>query len=81
MEENLKELSNEELLKEAQKRKKLLSVYSGLIAVMVIAGIIITIGRGMNVYTFLPFVFLGVAGIYWSGYDKIRKEVKTRKLP
>lgn len=79
MDENLKELSDEELLKEAQKRKRLLSIYSGLIGVMVVAGIIITIGQGVNVFTFLPFVFLGVAGIYWSNYDKVKKEIKARE--
>lgn len=80
MKKNLQDLSNEELLKEAKNRKFLFGVYLGIIIVMIVSGIITTIKQGVNTFTFLPFAFLGVAMIFWSNYDKVRKELKSRNL-
>lgn len=80
MKKNLQELSNEELLKEAKTRRFFFGVYIGLVSVMIVSGIISTLEKGVNVFTFLPVVFLGIALTFWSNYDKVRKELKSRNL-
>lgn len=80
MKKNLQELSNQELLKEAKKRKSFFAFYAGLIIVMIVAGIDSTVREGINTLTFLPFAFLGIALIFWSNYNKARKELKSRNL-
>ena len=80
MKKNLQELSNEELLKEAKKTKFVFGIYLGIIPAMLIAGIFITVEKGVNFFTFFPVIFLGNATIFWSYYDKVKKELKSRDL-
>ncbi len=80
MKKNLQELSNQELLKEAKNIKFVFGIYLGLVIVMIVSGIITTLKQGVNTFTFLPVVFLGVALMFWSNYDKVRKELKSRNL-
>lgn len=80
MKKNLQELSNEELLKEAKTRRFFFGVYLGLVIVMVVSAIITTLEKGVNTFTFLPIAFLGIAMIFWSNYDKVRKELKSRNI-
>lgn len=80
MKKKIQELSNEELLKEAKSTKFLFGLYLGLIIVMIVSGIIFTVKQGVNTFTFLPVAFLGLAMIFWSNFDKVRKELKSRNL-
>ncbi|MGC4232090.1 MAG: hypothetical protein QM594_03705 [Niabella sp.] len=80
MKKNLQELSNQELLKEAKTRRFFFGVYLGLVSVMIVSGIISTSNQGVNTFTFLPVVFLGLAVTFWSSYDKVRKELKSRNI-
>lgn len=81
MNKNLQDLSNDELLKELNKSKLFLGLYLGLVLIMIIAGIISTIRKGINTFTFLPIPFAFIALVlFWSKYDKVRKELKARNL-
>lgn len=80
MDKKLQNLSDEELLKEEKNRKTMFYFFCGLVAVMVVSGIISTVREGVNTFTFLPLAFLGLVVIFWSNYSKIKKEIKTRNL-
>lgn len=81
MNKNLQELSNDELLKELKKSKLFLGLYLGLVLIMIIAGIISTIKKGVNIFTLMPIPFAFIAlTLYWGNYSKVRKELKTRNL-
>lgn len=80
MKRNLQELSDQELLKETKNAKFVFGIFIGLIIAMVVSGVISTLKHGMNVFTFLPLVFLGVAMAFWSHYTKVKKELKSRNI-
>lgn len=80
MKKNLQEISDEELLKEAKKRKSFFAFYVGLIIVMIVGAIDSTVREGINTFTFIPFAFLGIALMFWSNYNKAQKELKSRNL-
>jgi hypothetical protein len=80
MKKKLQELSDEALLKEAKSARFVLGLYLGIIGVMIVTGIISTLKQGINLYTFLPVPFLGIAIVFWSNYEKIIKELKSRNL-
>lgn len=80
MKKNLQELSNEDLLKEAKNTRFVFGIYLGIVMVMMVSGILSTLKKGINPFTFLPVVFLGVAMMFWSNYDKVKKELKSRNL-
>lgn len=80
MKKNLQELSNEDLLKEAKNTRFVFEIYLGIVMVMMVSGILSTLKKGINPFTFLPVVFLGVAMMFWSNYDKVKKELKSRNL-
>lgn len=80
MKKNVQEFSNEELQKEAKNSKFLLGLFLGMIIVMMVCGVIITLKKGVNTFTFLPFVFLWIPMTFWTSYSKVRKELKSRNL-
>lgn len=81
MNKNLQQLSNEELLKERRTTRFMLGVFIGLILVMIAAGIISTLRKGVNVFTLVPIPFAILAFILFSGnYKKLNEEIKSRNL-
>ncbi|MGN5955146.1 hypothetical protein ACP6L2_11110 [Sphingobacterium lactis] len=80
MKKNLQELSDQELLKESKNAKFVLGIFIGVIIVMIISGAISTIKQGINVFTFLPVVFLGIAVAFSSHYSKVKNELKSRNI-
>ena len=75
----LSELSLASLSTEKKKRGALVSFYIVMLLVMTVAGIMMTVRKGTNVFTFLPLTFLPIFLSIYKGYDDIKKEIKSRK--
>lgn len=66
-------LSNEELLKEAKRRKRYFGFYLGLILVMVFVSIFSIIEGDIKFATFLPLFFLPIAIAIWKNQRSTEK--------
>ncbi|WP_028295362.1 hypothetical protein [Olivibacter sitiensis] len=77
---NLTELSNEELLKEAKKRKTTFTFTVASIVLMFIVSIITIIDNDIKVLTFMPVAFIGVAVVTWKQFKLTEKELNHRNL-
>lgn len=74
----LSELSLEELGLEKKKRGAMVGAYIAIIIMMVGAGIVVTIRKGISIFTFFPLVFFPIFLVIYKGYDDVKKEIKSR---
>jgi hypothetical protein len=76
--QELSQLSLEELKAKEKKLKDSVTVLAVCIAMLFVAGIFLTIVKGFNTFTVIPFAFLGLILPSVSGLKNIRAEIKSR---
>ncbi|MBW2960681.1 hypothetical protein [Mesonia aestuariivivens] len=79
-EKKLKNLSDEELIKEHKNKSIIFGIFLGLVTIMVISSIITIIKNKIIATTFMPLAFFPLLLIFWNGFKKVRKEKNFRKL-
>jgi len=77
---NLTELTNEELLKEAKKRKSLFTIQCVIFIIMSMMSIITIVDKDIKVLTFLPIAFAGITIAAWQQHQLMKKELELRNL-
>lgn len=77
---DLTQLTDEELIIEAQKRKSGYTLFKFVISIMVGSAIFTTIMKGFSFFTALPIFFLPLAFKTKSDHEETRKEMKYRNL-
>ncbi|WP_310379220.1 FUSC family protein [Flavobacterium sp.] len=77
---DLTQLTNEELLEEAKKRKSAFNALKFIIGLLVGVSIYITIKNGFGVFTVLPIVFVSVIVAMKISNDETQKEIKSRNI-
>nr|WP_199158368.1 hypothetical protein [Pedobacter sp. ASV2] len=74
----LTEYTLEELNAEKIKRKTIFYSYCVIFSLMVIAGIFITLKKGINFFSFMPLLFLFTFFLMWKNYNDVKKEILSR---
>lgn len=77
-EENLVQLSTEELKKKAKFMKLAVGMIAVAMALMAISGIILSIRKGFSALSVTPIAFLPLMIIFSSQLTKINTELKRR---
>jgi hypothetical protein len=75
----LSEMSLEELNAKEKKLKNATTFLVFCIAMLFGAGIFLTIVKGFNTFTVLPFVFLGLVVSSKNELKKVQAEIKSRQ--
>lgn len=72
-------MSLEELKTKEKALKNAVMVLSVCIGMLFIAGIFLTIVKGFNTFTVIPFAFLAIIAPSINGLKNIRDEIKKRE--
>lgn len=75
----LSEMSLEELKAKEKMLKNATTVLAVCIAMLFVVGIFLTIVKGFNTFTVIPFAFLAIIAPSISGLKSIRAEIKSRQ--
>lgn len=78
MSKELSEMSLNELKSQEKGQTIILSVFIGLIAIMAVAGGIVTFRRGFTVFTVLPITFLPLVLVFFNNLKKTKAEIGSR---
>jgi hypothetical protein len=78
--EELLNLTAQELAQEATKCKKLLDTFNVLIAIMFGVALYTTVKKGFGFFSFFPLFFLPLAASMWINYKAVKKEMENRKI-
>jgi 1,4-dihydroxy-2-naphthoate octaprenyltransferase len=76
----LRELSNEELLKNEKKIKAFIGVFSGLLFILFIAIILLSVKKGISVLVATPIALLPLLIVMLNNWNDLKKEIKLRNL-
>ncbi|UTW62405.1 FUSC family protein [bacterium SCSIO 12741] len=74
------ELTDEELLEEAKKKKKSKMYDAGIIGLLIGIGLYSTVFNGFGLLTFLPLAYLPIAARNNTEREKLEKLLKERGL-
>jgi hypothetical protein len=77
---NLSELTDQELMEEAKKRKNSQKTFRFLIGLMVGAAIFSTITKGFSTSTCLPVFFVPIFLSIEKNYKDVQAEIQSRNL-
>lgn len=77
---DLTQLTNEELLSEAKKRKSGYNLFKFVIGLMLGSAIFSTVMKGFSFFTLLPVFFIPLAFSTKSSHDETQKEIESRNL-
>jgi len=80
MEKKIQDYSDEILQNKTRIQKILLGFYILIITILAICSLIITMKKGINVFIFMPFVFMFFLFRTLQGYKNLREETKKRNL-
>ena len=78
VEENLSELSIEDLNKKAKTAKTVTGLLAGLLIVQFAVGIYLTTQQGFNVFIVIPVAFVPILIFNFTNVKKINEEIARR---
>ena len=78
VEENLSELSIEDLNKKAKTAKTVTGLLAGLLIVQFAVGIYLTTQQGFNVFIVIPVAFVHILIFNFTNVKKINEEIARR---
>lgn len=76
----LKELSNEELLKNEKSLKTITGMLAGALLVLLIINIFLAFKKGFSALSVVPIALLPILIVNFGSLKEMKKEIKSRNL-
>ena len=73
-------LSDDELLREEKNRKSSFILLCVSASILVVMAVINIFGRGMNIFTFFPLIFIPIMINGWKKYKEATNEKEARGM-
>lgn len=80
MDKKVQDYPDDVLLKKLRSQRVILGLYIIIITILAFCSLILTMKKGIIVFILMPFVFMFFLFKSLKEYNKLREEIKKRKL-